>query len=388
MNNVVLLVDDEPGVLRGYQRNIEGMFESEAVSDPLEALARLKAADKYALILSDYRMPGMTGVELLRKASEIRPNTVRMLITGYADVKTSMEAINEGSVFRMLSKPCDTNSFYKAIESGLRQHELITSEHELLEKTLNGSIQVLNDIMSVLDHDAFGRGRRIAFAAKAIAQALKAKSPWEIEVACALAEVGRVTLPADVSNKRIGFSELDGPSIKLLTRLPEFSSKLLSMIPRLEGVSQSVLYQNKNFDGSGFPEDKLHGEFIPLGARILRVVNDIVLEVDKGREVPEIIEGMLLVKGQYDPAVLGACQTIMSELSGILSRTAEDEARSYVKVSELREGSRLCSHIQSAEGMVIAHEGTIVTPAVLQRVRNFATIMKIREPIEIIPPKT
>ena len=383
MNNIVLLVDDEPNVLKGYQRNIEGMFESEAVGDPAEALRRIEESDKYALILSDYRMPGMNGVELLRKASEIRPNTVRMLITGYADVKTSMEAINEGSVFRMLAKPCDTNSFYKAIESGLRQHELITSEKELLEQTLNGSVQMLGDIISVLDQGAFGRGRKLAQAAKAIARRMGVKSAWEIEVASGLSEVGRVTLPGEVSHKQLASPSLTGPEAKLLMRLPEFSARLLSRIPRLEGVAQSVLYQNKNYDGSGFPEDKMHGEFIPLGARILKVINDIILEVDKERAVPDILEGILLVKGQYDPGVLAACREILPELSKILSKPKKNEERSYVKVHELKEGHRLITHVQSKEGIIIIHEGVVITPAILQRIHNFSTIMAIREPIEV-----
>ena len=381
MNSIVLLVDDEPNVLRGYQRNIGEMFECEAVASPQEALERIMAEDKYALIMTDYRMPGMTGVELLRKARELRPNTVRMLITGYADVQISLEAINEGSVFRMLTKPCDPQAFYRAIEDGIRQHELITAEKELLEQTLNGSVKMLGDIMSVMDQGAFGRSHKMSQAARAIGQAMGIEALWELEVSATLSEIGRVTLPGEVSGKRIGVSQLSDNELKLLQKLPEFSAKLISRIPRLEPVAQNVLYQNKNFDGSGFPIDGLRGEYLPVGARILKFIEDLSMRVEKAHGIPESIMAMAPMNSHYDPQIIEAALRIIPELNRIFS--SGEGRHAFLGLKDLKEGYRLISNIETKDGVLIITAGNVIRPAILQRILNFATIMPIKEPIEV-----
>lgn len=101
----VLFVDDEPAILDTYQRLLHRDFEIEiAVGGPL-ALRMLELRGPYAVIVSDSRMPDMNGIELLGRVRTIAPDTVRMMLTGYADVETAIDAVNEGSVFRFLTKP-------------------------------------------------------------------------------------------------------------------------------------------------------------------------------------------------------------------------------------------------------------------------------------------
>lgn len=389
MNTTVLLVDDEEAVLKGYIRSLGGMFTTEIAHNAQEALAKIEAEDKYALVMSDHRMPGMTGIELLQKVAEIRPNTVRMLITGYADLQMSLDAINEGSVFRMLTKPCTPPDFYKAIEDGLRQHELVTSEKELFEQTLNGSIQMLTDILSMLDPGAFGRANQRATAAKLVAKKIGVEDIWEVEIAASLAEMGRITLPAEVAQKRVGSTDLNEKEFAMLSRLPEFSSKLLARIPRLEGVAQSVLYQNKNFDGTGFPDDKLHGEFIPLTSRILRIIEDVYEDLDRGMKIGDILEILKSKPNKYDPQIVGACEEISTRLENILTRhkkktdSNSSTKKRLVKLEELKVGDLLLSNIETVDGILIINAGNIVRTATLQRIQNFSSIMRIREPIEV-----
>ncbi len=385
MNTKVLLVDDEPAILKGYQRNIAEMFESETAGSAEEAIEKITAEDKYALIVTDYRMPGKTGVDLLRKARELRPQTVRMLITGYADVKISLEAINEGSVFRMMTKPCDTQSFYRGIEDGLRQHELITAEKELLEQTLNGAVSMLGDILSVLDHGAFGRANKMAHAARYVAQNMGMEKLWEIEVAATLSEIGRVTLPGSIAHKRVGISEASEAELSLLKRMPEFSHRLLSRIPRLEQAAQIVLYQNKDFDGNGFPEDKLRGEYIPLGARILKVLGDVLLSLEQKETLEGALEKMAHNDNRYDREVVRTCERQVTELRRLLQHGGTQQKR-LVSLKDLREGQRLVSNIETRDGVLIFTSGNIIRPAILQRIQNFATILPIKEPIEVIEP--
>lgn len=382
MNTTVLLVDDEEAVLKGYLRNIGDMFEIETASDATTAIAKLEANDRYALIVTDYRMPGPTGVDLLRRARELRPDTVRMLITGYADVNISLQAINEGSIFRMLTKPCDRQSFYRAIEDGLKQHELITSRRELLDQTLNGAVQALGEILSVLDPSAFGRAQKLRLVAREIAKAMDMPELWEVEVAATLSEIGRITLPSSVAGKRLGVTTTEPKEQQLLEHLPEFSSKIIAHIPRLNNVAESVMYQTKNFDGSGFPADRLRGEFIPIGARVLHLTAELILQCEKDRPVPDVLEGFRADKVRFDPKVIQACQKALPILSRILTKVVKVQ-KDPVPLSGLHVGQILASNIETRDGIILIKAGHIIGPASLQRIQNFATIYTIKEPIYI-----
>jgi HD-GYP domain-containing protein (c-di-GMP phosphodiesterase class II) len=283
----------------------------------------------------------------------------------------------------MLTKPCNVQSFYKAIEDGLRQHELITVEKSLLDQTLKGAVHMLGDIISVMDHGAFGRGHKMAIAAREIAKIVGIKDLWEVEVAATLAEIGRVTLPGAVSHKRLGITQNTEAETSLLTRLPEFSARLLSQIPRLETVSKAVLYQSKNYDGSGFPDDRLREDYIPMPARILHALNYLVLESEKERDLEIILDEMALYNKKFDRIVVEACKEILPLLQRILTKPLKEVAKKKALIKDLAEGQRLASNIETKDGIIIVNAGTILRPAVLQRIQNFATIMPIKEPIEI-----
>jgi len=307
-----------------------------------------------------------------------------MLITGYADVKISLQAINEGSVFRMLTKPCDPQSFYSAIEDGLRQHELITSEKQLLDQTLKGAVQMLGDIMSVLDHRTFGRSQKLALASLAVGKALGVEKLWELEVAATLYEVGRATLPSNVAAKHLDSVNLTQAEERLLSVLPETSSRLLAHIPRLEPVANIILYQSKNFDGTGFPADGLRGEYLPLGARVLRVLIELQTQAEKDKDLAHVIDNLFHRQNHFDPGVLKACQGVLPLLGKIFAKHAPGRQSSSVWLKDLREGHRLASNIVSTDGILVISAGSIVSPTILQRIKNFAAIMPLSEPVEVI----
>ncbi|NIQ03497.1 MAG: response regulator, partial [Nitrospinaceae bacterium] len=94
----------------------------------------------FAVVVSDMRMPDMDGIQFLSRVREHYPQTVRMMLTGYADVKTAMNAVNEGNIFRFMTKPCPPEVFEKVLSAGIEQYRLITAERDLLERTLKGSV--------------------------------------------------------------------------------------------------------------------------------------------------------------------------------------------------------------------------------------------------------
>jgi DNA-binding NtrC family response regulator len=134
----VLFVDDEAAVLSGYARTLHHEFQVDTALGGELGLKALAQNGPYAVVISDMRMPGMSGAEFLAGARRAAPETVRMLLTGNADLMTAIEAVNEGNIFRFLTKPCPKDVLVAAIEAGVEQHRLIRMEKDLLEQTLMG----------------------------------------------------------------------------------------------------------------------------------------------------------------------------------------------------------------------------------------------------------
>src|SRR5579862_5440420 len=145
MQERILLVDDEPNVLLGYQRLLHGEFHAETAVGSAAGLTAVQNKGPFAVVLSDMRMPEMDGIQFLTRVKTLAPDAVRMMLTGYADVQTALSAVNEGNIFRFLTKPSSKEVLTSALTAGIAQYRLVTSEKELLEKTLTGSLTVLTE---------------------------------------------------------------------------------------------------------------------------------------------------------------------------------------------------------------------------------------------------
>src|SRR3989304_3060935 len=148
MSEKILFVDDDINILAAYRRQFHGQFQLETAPSGTEGLEYLVQPEGIAVVVADYRMPGMDGVQFLRKAREIAPDTVRMMLTGYAELSQAIEAVNEGSIFRFLTKPCSPETLLQAIQAAFTQYRLIHAEHELLENTLSNFIRLLTEMLS------------------------------------------------------------------------------------------------------------------------------------------------------------------------------------------------------------------------------------------------
>lgn len=124
----ILCVDDEQLVLDGLSRTLRSHYVVETVTSGAQALDRLRTGEPYAVVVSDQRMPQMDGVRLLAHIRTVAPDTVRVLLTGQADMESAIAAVNEGNIFRFLTKPCSTENLLKALEASIEQYRLVTSE--------------------------------------------------------------------------------------------------------------------------------------------------------------------------------------------------------------------------------------------------------------------
>ena len=193
MNEKILLVDDEVAILEGYQRLLRREFRIDVALGGKGALVAIQNNGPYAVVVSDMRMPEMDGAQLLAKIKVLSPDTVRVMLTGNADMQTAVSAVNEGSIFRFLTKPCTKETLAKALTASLMQARLLSAEKELLEKTLTGSIQVLAEVLSLVNPAAFSRGMRLRRYIQHIAEGLALSNPWRFEIPAMMSQLGCVT---------------------------------------------------------------------------------------------------------------------------------------------------------------------------------------------------
>jgi len=309
----------------------------------------------YAVVVADMHMPGMNGIELLSKIREVAPQTVRIMLTGNADQQVAVEAVNKGHIFRFLNKPCTPETLALALEAGFEQYRLITAEKELLEKTLSGSVKMLTEILSMVEPQTFGRAQMLRDYARGLAVPLGITSFWELEVAALLSQIAYVTIPAAIIHKDRTGAALNPTEKQIITRIPEIGNKLLLNIPRLESVARIVLYQNKYYDGSGLPQDSVAGDQIPLGARILRVLSDLIKQEIEGAVRYEILDQMRRRPGAYDPKVI---DTAMATLVQDAGATKSGQA---MLVKDLAPGQVLLSPVMTNDGVLIVPAGTEIT---------------------------
>lgn len=125
MSDRIMFVDDERSVLEGYHRLLYRQYDVVTASSGGEGLKLLRESGPFAVVVSDMRMPGMSGAEFLTRALAVAPDTIRMLLTGYADLNDAIRAVNEGQIFRYLTKPCDRETLQHAVHLGVeRYHKL------------------------------------------------------------------------------------------------------------------------------------------------------------------------------------------------------------------------------------------------------------------------
>ncbi|MCW8908455.1 MAG: response regulator [Sedimenticola sp.] len=382
MSAPVLFVDDEENVLNGIRRQLRKRYQVHTALSGAEALEMMEQEEEFAVIVSDMRMPGMDGVEFLSKARELSPDSVRLMLTGNADQQTAIDAVNEGSVFRFMNKPCSVSHLVDTVEAALEQYRLVKSEQELLEGTVNGSIKLLTDLLSMVAPEVFGQLGSVRETAREIARALRLMSTWDIEMAAMLANIAYVTLPPQTLARVRSHKPLQPAEELVIERLPETSSRLLANIPRLERVARVVLYQNKNFDGSGFPKDAVGGQDIPMESRILKVLHDLDRLEQKGDPTSVALKKMRERPGRYDPEVL-------KTLGWFLMAAEEEEALLppiHVSVSGLTPGAVLINPVETAAGHTLITAGQRLTEAMISRLVNYHHLHRVKEPIKIAMP--
>ena len=374
----ILCVDDEFNILEAYQRSLRKEFKLDVANGGQQGLDLIREKGPYAVIVSDMRMPGMDGVQFLSRVREIAPDSVRIMVTGNADQQTAVEAVNQGHIFRFLNKPCQPTILAETLRAGLEQYRLAMAEKELLEKTLKSSIQTLTEVLSLVNPTAFGRATRVQSLVSKIADNISLTNKWQVEIAAMLSQIGCITIPEQTLTKVYQGEHLNEEELRMWQSHPQVAHDLIVKIPRLEQVAEIVLYQEKRYNGAGFPGDAKHGSLIPIGARILK----LALDFDKlTKSYLSYKEALVEIKRRgdwYDSIVVDA-------LEQVLDKEITHELK-YVNVLDLRPGMILAEDIKTTYNLLMVANGQEVTGSLYLRLCSFANTGQIKEPIKVLAP--
>jgi len=370
----VLCVDDEPNILHGLRRHLRREYEVLTAVGGEEGLRLLEEEGPFVVVVSDQRMPGMDGVTFLRKVREISPETVRIMLTGQADLRDAAAAVNEGSVFRFLTKPVLPEVLLEALAAAVRQHELERAEKELLEETLAGSVRVLTEILSIISPTAFSRVTSIHAFVQHLGERFSFPAPWQLDIAGRLALLGCVTVPGDVLERWLAGQELDAEERELVSAAPRTAAELLSRIPRLEDVA-AMLAAQADPPPADAPADPASLPPILLGGQILRTAVAYDLEILRGHPRRAALSALRERTTEFLPALVEALGD--AELPG------ERMVLRTVHADELAMGMVLDQDLRARNGLVLLRQGQEITFAVLERLRAFARGVGIEEPVRV-----
>jgi putative nucleotidyltransferase with HDIG domain len=365
----ILIVDDEDSILNAFKRILaDENYDVHVANSGLEGLNKLRSATKpYSIIISDQRMPEMSGVQFFSKAKEIFPDAIRILLTGYADSDAIIEAINKGGVHLYFTKPWHEEEILLHIKQSLSKVEILAEnkrlvelireknkeltelnkalEQKALEKTndlliqteklkesyqksqiiMDGIVRTLSKIIETRDPYTAGHEDQVAKIACKIAREMKL--PEEqisfIHIAATLHDIGKICVPSEILTKPSALNNLEKAIIKTHCKV---ANDVLANIEFPYPVAEVIYQHHERLDGSGYPRG-LRGNEIALEARIIGVA-DVIDAMASYRPyrpalgVDAAIEEIVKYRGiTYDPDVVDACLTVYKKTARTLIET-------------------------------------------------------------------
>jgi len=402
----VLFVDDEANILASMQRLLRKEdFRFRSTTSPSEAL-KLIQEETFAVIVSDHRMPEMEGTLLLEQVKKTSPETIRILLTGYADLNATIDAINKGSIYRFISKPWNDAELCTVLRQGVAQYGLLKENRRLqeltarqnlelidlnsdlekrvelrteeitrlnrdLEKSFLASIRALAGFTEMNSPQIGSHSRRVAAKCKAIGRllGLSVDDSFQLEVASLLHDIGEITIPMDLLRKPE--ASLRPPELQLLQRHVLLGEGVMRLIPKFEKAALMVRHHHERFNGTGYP-NRLKGEAIPIGARIIAVADAYDIGLNNRRSFQNTTPEMVLAKlekrseWEFDPKILEALKCSLAEET---LDSEKDEVE--VALSDLAEGMVLSRDMRSQLGALLLPRNTVLAHEHLAKISTF-----------------
>ena len=371
----ILLVDDEQAVLDGLCRQHRKRYTLIPACGAGAGLKAIGEQGPFAVVVTDYKMPWMNGTQFLAKVMDFAPDTVRIMLTGQADLRTAVDAVNRGHIFRFLTKPCEPDVFQAGLDAALEQYQLRHAERLLLEQTVRGSIEVMAEVLAIANPTAFGRAIRVRNYVQHIVATLRLPDAWQYETAALLSQIGCVAIPNDIFDRILTDKSLPPEQAEMLERHPQIAGDLIGKIPRLQTVAEIVRHQGGSPPTSG----EVDGA-VAIGARILFAALDFEELISLGA-VPEQALRALRTEGRkYERRILDA-------LASAEVFTESTDVR-LVSLAQLRVGMILEDEVRNSKGMLLVTRGHELSEGSLQRLRNYATLKLLsKAEFRVRPPR-
>jgi response regulator RpfG family c-di-GMP phosphodiesterase len=410
----ILLVDDEAGILNLLQVELEhGGYATVGVTSPLQALEQVRQRN-FSVIISDQRMPELSGLEFLAQAARIQPQATRILITGVMEVGTVIEAINKGEIFRFIVKPWLREELLAAVKNGVQRHELILQNSHLQSATqsmneqlieLNRSLEQqvklvaqknlqLHDLNGALEDNLVhsmelcvhtmetfypllgNRARRVFQLCKSISHVLQlsGEDARVLESSALLYDLGLVGVPRQIIRHwQESPHSLSQAEKTLVEQHPILGQELIAFGSNLETVGKIIRAHHENFDGSGYP-DQLSAENIPWLARLLAVA---VAYVSNPYTDVEAMDQLKAGAGTtFDPEAVRIF--LRAHTVAVIPRKER-----HLSLAELRPGMVLAKGIHTYNGLLLVSQGQKLNATYIEKVLNHNRIQPITDTVVI-----
>ena len=402
----LLAVDDEPNILAALRRLFRTTGWRILTAGHADEALELLATEPVNAVLSDMRMPGMDGVQLLERVAQGWPDAARLLLTGQADLRSTIDAINRGRLHRYITKPWNDDELVLTLRQVAERQQLEAEKHALERltqqqndelKALNSSLEARvelrtaelaaatdrlkrNYLTSIKSFTALielrgsaqvGHARQVADLTRRIARAMTpdADTLHDLPIAALLHDIGHIGLSDAVLARPV--SRLDRDELRRYRLHPILGEQALLASDDMQGVAPVIRSHHERWDGKGFP-DGLRGAAIPLGARILAVA-DAFEDLRSGRIDGQALStqgarhAVLAGRGsQFDPAVVDAFESLYAA-----APPKPTAATVGLRTEELRAGHTLAQNFMSAEGVLLLSAGHELNDDLIERIRSF-----------------
>ncbi|MCG8404093.1 MAG: response regulator [Phycisphaerales bacterium] len=408
MSHAVLIVDDEQQILRSLKRLLRRDGYEIHLADNGPSALEILAETEIAAIICDQRMPGMSGAEVLAEAYKLRPDTLRITLTGYTDLAAAQKSINEGHIHQFLLKPWDDDNLRSVVKDAVGAYQLVVDHRKLealshkqkeqleawnkrleaevrdrteqlraqnehllqlqrrVEQSLRDTVGVLAGTLEASSPNLGIHCKRVAQLARqmAIRLELDANEIMDIEFAAHLHDLGKLSkptttnaLPTDpVDHTEVGYA-------------------ILSKVSGFEKIAIAVRHQNEHFDGSGGPEN-LEGHAIPLASRIIAIVNaydQAVYDSENPTDISHAAGKEAIQDGQgkkFDPELV----ELLVKHMGAVGTTAGREVEVEISPKKTKDGMVLARPIRNLDGVLLINEGVRLTPKMIDRIRSLSHV--------------
>ncbi len=409
----LLFVDDEANILSSLKRLFRPLgYRIHTATGGAEGL-ELLTRESVDLIISDMRMPEMDGAEFLEQAATRWPDTMRILLTGYADLNSTIDAVNKGHIYRYISKPWIDHELILLVQRALelkqlkdekqrlealsiRQNEALTElnatleqkvvarteelrqamgfleqAHASLKSQYTTSISIFANLIELREGTAGGAGhaRQVAEQARrlGVTMGLPEDKVQDLIFAALLHDIGKIALPDELL--KLPYDELNAQQRKTFEQHPTLGEAALVALEPLHAAAELIRTHHEQFDGHGYP-DRLQGEQIPLGARILAVVDDFNAQLagtlSRHPHTPQEARSFLLEERthRYDPKVVNSfIQLLEADEDGTTTLTEQ-----CLKSGGLKSDMVLTRDLVTHNGVLLLAKGHLLNDELINKI--------------------